>query len=316
MPTFSPTIAQRSERLAINPMVLDCRGHMLDCQPGHAAHVMGILNVTPDSFSDGGRYATVEAALRRADQMLQEGAAILDVGGESTRPSGSTYGAGSTTVTAEEEIDRVVPVIEAISREFPHAIISVDTYKGEVARAALRAGAHIVNDVTGLRQGVGTARAAADYSAPLVVMHSLGKPGEMPHEFEYEDVVDDVTSSLALAVQTAHDAGVEHVVVDPGFGFGKSVEDNLRLIAELNRFASLGCPLMVGVSRKSTIGVVLGSTDKPAPINERLYGSLGLTALAVMNGASIVRTHDVRPTVELLALLSAADSVTLREATV
>jgi dihydropteroate synthase len=275
---------------------------------------MGILNVTPDSFSDGGQFASVDAAVHRAGQMLEEGAAILDIGGESTRPRGKAYGAGATTVSAAEEIKRTVPVIEAVAREFPHAILSIDTYKGEVARAALRAGAHIVNDVTGLRHGIGTARAAADFSAPLVVMHALGRPGDMPHLRAYEDVVDEVAESLAESVRAARNAGVEHVVIDPGFGFGKSVEGNLQLIAELHRFVALGRPVLVGISRKSTVGTVLGSEDDPVPVGERLFGSLGLTALAAMKGASIVRTHDVRPTVDLLKALSAAEGVALREA--
>src|SRR5690606_21077715 len=172
-----------------DPFVRDCRRRVLDCRRG--AHVMGVLNVTPDSYSDGGRYATVDAALRRAEVMAGEGAAVIDVGGESTRPSGRAYGAGAAPVSAEEEVRRVVPVVEAIARRLPHVLISVDTYKGEVARAALRAGAHIVNDVTGLREGVGTARAAAAYGAPLVVMHALGRPGAMPHEHRYEDVVEE-----------------------------------------------------------------------------------------------------------------------------
>ena len=314
MPTFSSAIARRPERPAADPMVLDCRGRILDCRRGQPPHVMGILNVTPDSFSDGGRYASVDAALLRAEQMLEEGAVILDIGGESTRPRGKTYGAGATVLSAVEEIERTVPVIEALARDFPHAILSIDTYKGEVARAALRAGAHIVNDVTGLRHGIGTARAAADYGAPLVVMHALGKPGDMPHAHEYEDVVDEVAMSLADSVRAAQNAGVEHVVIDPGFGFGKSVEGNLQLIAELDRFAVLGRPVLVGISRKSTVGAVLGSQEEPIPVDERLFGSLGLTALAVMKGASIVRTHDVRPTVELLRVLSAAEGVALREA--
>ncbi len=313
MSALSSAIAASPERLAVDPMVLDCRGGMLDCHTHGTAHVMGILNVTPDSFSDGGRYATVDAALRRAEQMLVEGAAIIDIGGESTRPRGRTYGMGATTISAQEEIDRTAPVIEAIMQSLPHAIISIDTYKGEVARAALRLGAHMVNDVTGLRHGVGTASAAADFGAPLVVMHALGKPGDMPQEYDYEDVIDAVVESLAESVKTAEEAGVEHIVVDPGFGFGKSMRDNLRMVAEFERFAHLGRPVLIGVSRKSTVGALLGSLEKPAPPNDRLFGSLGLTAMAVMKGASIVRTHDVRPTVDLLMALSAAEGANVRE---
>ena len=287
---------------------LDCRGRALDVGPGRA-HVMGILNVTPDSFSDGGRYASVQAALDRAGQMAEEGAALLDVGGESTRPRGTAYGEGAAPVGLDEELGRVVPVVEAIARELPHVLISVDTYKGAVAREALRAGAHLVNDVTGLRDGVGTAAAAAAYGAPLVVMHAVGRPGEMPHEVPYDDVVASVTASLRRSVRRAEEAGVRDVVVDPGFGFGKSPAENLRLIAEVDRLAgALGRPVLVGVSRKSTVGVVLGSAAAPAPVDRRLYGSLGLAALAVVRGAAIVRAHDVRETVEVLATLTAAEA--------
>ncbi|HEX9953216.1 MAG TPA: dihydropteroate synthase, partial [Rubricoccaceae bacterium] len=164
---------------------LDCRGRALDCRPQHLggpAHVVGVLNVTPDSFSDGGRYTSVQAAVDRAAEMEREGATVVDVGGESTRPAGAAYGAGAAVVSVDEETDRVVPVVEAIARALPHLLISVDTSKGPVARAALRAGAHLVNDVRGLRGGTATAQAAADYGAPLVVMHSAGGPGAMPHE--------------------------------------------------------------------------------------------------------------------------------------
>ena len=297
-----------------DPLVLDCRGRLLDCRPGAGAHVMGILNVTPDSFSDGGRYTTVEAALRRADVMAEEGATLFDVGGESTRPRGTAYGAGAEPVSPDEEKRRVVPVIEALARRFPHVLISVDTYKGEVARAALAAGAHLVNDVTGVRDGIGTARAAADYGAPLIVMHALGQPGAMPHEHTYTDVVAEVAQSLTQSIRTAERTGVRDVIVDPGFGFGKSVDENLRLVAETERFAALGRPVLVGISRKSTVGIVLGSAEAPAPIQDRLFGTLGLTAMAVLRGASLVRTHDVRATVELLKALHAAEA-TRREAT-
>ena len=285
--------------------VLDCRGRPLDCSRG--AHVMGVLNVTPDSFSDGGRYTTVDAALARAAAMAEEGAAIIDVGGESTRPAGRAYGEGAAPVSAEEEARRVVPVVEALARRLPHVLISIDTYKGEVARAALRAGAHLVNDVTGLREGVGTARAAAEYGAPLVVMHALGRPGAMPHEHRYEDVVEAVAASLARSVRTAEAEGVRDVIVDPGFGFGKTAAENLRLVARVNRLRALGRPVLVGVSRKRSVGVALGSEAAPAPVGERLYGGLGLAALAVLRGASLVRTHDVRPTVELLRAIRAAE---------
>ena len=288
--------------------VLDCRGRPLDCRPGRA-HVMGILNVTPDSFSDGGRYAGVQAALARAREMAGQGAAILDVGGESTRPRGAAYGAGAEPVGLDEELERVVPVIEAIVREIPHVLVSIDTYKGAVAREALRAGAHLVNDVTGLRHGVGTAHAAADYGAPLVVMHAVGRPGEMPHVRASGDVVADVVASLAKSVARAEAAGVRDVLVDPGFGFGKTAADNLRLVAETDVLRQrLGRPVLVGASRKSTIGQVLGRGGSPAPVGERAFGSVGLAVLAAVRGASVLRVHDVRETVEALALVQAAEA--------
>ena len=250
--------------------LLDCRGRALDLS---RAHVMGVLNVTPDSFSDGGRYASVQAAVDRAGQMADGGARLVDVGGESTRP-------GAEAVGLDEELARVVPVVEAIARDLPHVLISVDTYKGAVARAALRAGAHLVNDVTGLRDGVGTAIAAAEYGAPLVVMHSLATTGGTASEGAYSDVVDDVIASLRRSVARAEAAGVRDVIVDPGFGFGKTPDQNLRLVAEVDRLgAALGRPVSVGVSRKSTVGVVLGTPGAPAPVSERLFGSLGLAAL-------------------------------------
>lgn len=285
-------------------LLLDCRGRRLDARPGRAL-VMGVLNVTPDSFSDGGHFLEPSAAIRRAEAMLEEGAAIIDVGGESSRPRGRTYGAGAAAVEASEEIRRVVPVVEALAARFPEAVISVDTHKPEVAEAALGAGAHMLNDVTGLRYGDGAARAAARVGAALVVMHSLGRPGAMPQEHHYADVVEEVRASLAASVRRAEAAGVASVVVDPGFGFGKTVAENLRLLAEAGRLLALGRPVLVGLSRKHTLGVVLGSAEAPAPVGERLFAALGATAAAVLAGASIVRTHDVRATAEMLRGLEA-----------
>jgi dihydropteroate synthase len=266
---------------------------------------VGILNVTPDSFSDGGRFTDLDAALLRVEQMLSEGAAIIDVGGESTRPRGQTYGAGASAVTEDEEMARVLPVVEAVAERFPEAIISLDSYKPPVAKAALGAGAHILNDVTGLRYDDGMARLAALHDAPLILMHSLGRPGGMPQEHRYADVTSEVAASLAESVARAQAAGAEQVVVDPGFGFGKSARENLRLINELEALQFPGCPVLVGISRKSTIGVVLGSQAEPAPVDERLFGTLGATAAAVMRGATLVRTHDVRATRQMIDVLLA-----------
>lgn len=266
---------------------------------------MGILNVTPDSFSDGGRYADPSDALRRVEMMLTEGAILIDVGGESSRPRGRVYGDGADAVGEDEEKRRVLPVVEAIAAHFPEALVSVDTYKGTVAEAALAAGAHIVNDITGLRYDDGTAQAAARYGAPLIVMHSLGRPGAMPHAHRYDDVVAEVRASLADSADTAEAVGVRDIVLDPGFGFGKTASENLRLIANTDAFLQLGRPILVGISRKSTIGAVLGSAEAPVPVDERLFGSLGATAVAVLGGASIVRTHDVRATADFLRVLTA-----------
>ncbi len=280
--------------------VLDCRGRLLDCRPGRSEgpQVMGILNVTPDSFSDGGRFLAKGDALRRAEAILKAGAAVIDVGGESTRP-------GADSVPADEERRRVLPVVEALAAHFPEALLSVDTYKPDVARAALEAGAHLINDVTGLRHRPETAEVCAAFGAPLVVMHSAGTPGALTRSRDYEDVVGEVEQSLAQSVRTAEAAGVRHVVADPGFGFGKTPEENVRPLARVDVLLALGRPVLVGVSRKSTIGTVLGTPDGPAPPHERLFGTLGATAVAVMRGASLVRTHDVRPTVEMLRVLAA-----------
>jgi dihydropteroate synthase len=302
-----PVAALIPDRFDARRFVLDCGGRPLDCRPGQpmGAHVMGILNVTPDSFSDGGQFLDAADAVARAEDMFEEGAAIIDVGGESTRPAGSVYGEGAAKVAREEELDRVLPVIEGIAERVPEALISIDTYKPDVARAALEAGAHIVNDITGLRHHPETAEVAAEYGAPLVVMHSLGRPGAMPHTHDYADVTSEVKASLETSLSTAEKAGVPHIIVDPGFGFGKTVAENLRLINQVNDFLALDRPVLIGISRKSTIGAVLGTVDEPAPIPERLYGSLGATAVAVLRGATLVRAHDVRPTVEMLRALGA-----------
>ncbi|MFP4227617.1 MAG: dihydropteroate synthase [Salinivenus sp.] len=294
VPSFSPD-AYPTDRF-----VLHCRGQRLDCRPGSptvgGAHVMGILNVTPDSFSDGGQYVAVEDAVSRAAEMLNAGAAIIDVGGESTRP-------GADPVSLAEERDRVVPAIQAITDAFPEAIVSIDTYKPEVARAALEAGAHLVNDVTGLRHFPETAEVAAAHDAPLILMHSAGEPGDLTSPRSYEDVTAEVRDELAHAIQTATAAGVDHVAVDPGFGFGKSTPENFRLLNEVDELLTLDRPVLIGVSRKSSIGEVLGSAEAPAPVDQRLHGSLGATAAGVMRGATLVRAHDVAATVEMLSVL-------------
>lgn len=284
-----------------NRFVLDCRGRILDCTPHatHGAHVMGVLNVTPDSFSDGGDYLYPDCALRRVETMATEGATLIDIGGASSRPRGSVYGAGAVLVPPETELQRVLPVVQAVTTRFPEVIISVDTYHADVAEAVLEAGAHLINDITGLRISTGVAEIAARFGAPLVVMHAVGDPGQMPHEVSHADVVGDVCDSLASSVQTARSAGVQHVIVDPGFGFGKTPRQNLELLDRIDALLSLDCPILIGVSRKSTIGWALGRRD----VHKRLYGALGATAVAVLRGASIVRTHDVGATVDMLRVM-------------
>jgi dihydropteroate synthase len=271
-------------------MLWRCRNRTIDLT---RPVVMGILNVTPDSFSDGGRYAALDAALERARQIVAEGAAIIDVGGQSTRP-------GALAVEAAVEIARVVPVIEAIAAGFDVAI-SIDTSKPAVMSAAVAAGACIINDVYALSEP--RARAvAAETAAGVCLMHMQGEPRTMQDSPHYNDVVAEVIEFLDHARRECIDAGVasDAIALDPGFGFGKNLEHNLTLLRELRRFAALQAPLLVGVSRKSVLGKILGKS-----VHDRLYGGLGLAALAVANGARIIRTHDVTPTVDALRSVSA-----------
>jgi dihydropteroate synthase len=255
--------------------------------------VMGILNVTPDSFSDGGRHASTEAALERAARIAGEGAAIIDVGGESTRP-------GAGAVDEAVEIARVVPVIEGIAATSDIAI-SVDTSKPKVMAAAVAAGACIVNDVYALRAPGARSWAAAS-KVGVCLMHMQGEPRTMQENPHYDDVVAEVCEFLAHERDACVEAGIapEAIALDPGIGFGKGLAHNLTLLRELPRLAALSAPLLVGVSRKSFIGRILGR-----PVDERLYGGLGLAALAVIKGARIIRTHDVAATRDAIGMVSA-----------
>jgi dihydropteroate synthase len=250
--------------------------------------VMGILNVTPDSFSDGGLHASLERALARARQMAGEGAAIIDIGGESTRP-------GAAPVTEAEELERVVPVIERLSREMD-VVLSVDTAKPAVMREACRAGAEMINDINALRAESAVAAAAAS-GAAVCLMHMQGEPRTMQQDPRYGDVVAEVHAFLQERIAACRAAGIplERMVADPGFGFGKRLEHNLALLGRLDAFADLGCPLLVGLSRKSMFGQLLGQ-----PVEGRLAGSLSAAVLAAWQGAHILRVHDVGPTVEAL----------------
>lgn len=258
---------------------------------------MGILNITPDSFSDGGNFLSVAAAAQRARAMAEEGAAIIDVGGESTRP-------GATPVSVQEELDRVLPVIEAIRAEMP-IIISIDTSKPEVMRSAVEAGAAFINDVYALR-AEGALQAAVEinrrYSVPVCLMHMQGMPRTMQQQPHYDDVAGEVRSFLAERVQQCVAAGIprECLLIDPGFGFGKSLAHNLTLLKHLETLAGVHQPLLVGLSRKSMIGALLGNE-----VSERLYGSIALAAIAVLKGAVLVRAHDVRATVDAVKMAAA-----------
>ena len=253
---------------------------------------MGILNVTPDSFSDGGRFEDVARALDHARAMLADGADIVDVGGESTRP-------GAAAVDEATEIARVLPVIEALARE--GALVSVDTMKPAVMRAALAAGAAMVNDVRAL-QAPGALEAVAASGAAVCLMHMRGTPASMQQAPEYGDVVAEVRDFLAARAQACEDAGIarERIVVDPGFGFGKTRAHNLELLDRLGELATLGYPVLAGWSRKSTLGAITGRGEE-----ERLAASVAAAVLAVERGASIVRVHDVRETVDAVAVAQA-----------
>ena len=282
---------------------LICRDQWLDCTNG--AVIMGILNVTPDSFYDGGKYISTSEALSRAEVMLEEGAAIIDVGGASSRPRGSVYGAGAERISDKCEIKRIVPVIKAIRQSFPEAIISADTFSSPVALRALDAGAHMINDVSGLQNGSTSAEYAAEVGAAYVVMHSVRHEGSLVHTADYSDVAIAVYESLTESAERAREAGVASIVIDPGFGFGKRHRDNLRLIKHLDLLMELQYPVLVGISRKNTVGQILSDNATPVPVHDRLFGSLGMAAVAVLQGAKIIRTHDVRETREMIQGLEA-----------
>ncbi len=257
--------------------------------------VMAILNVTPDSFSDGGNFFSIDDSLKQAEILIEEGADILDIGGESTRPN-------SARVSAEEEIRRVVPVIEAIAKCF-NVPISVDTSKAAVAEKAVEAGAEIVNDISGLRFDERIAEVAARTNAGLVLMHSRGEFELMHKQMPVENILREISESLKWSVEKANVYGVkkENIALDVGIGFSKTFEQNLELIAKLNQFCQefSGFPILIGTSRKSFIGKILGDVSN----NERLQGSLASAAIAVWNGANVVRVHDVKATVEMLKVV-------------
>jgi dihydropteroate synthase len=249
--------------------------------------IMGVLNVTPDSFSDGGKFLGVPAALRQALDMEAAGADLIDIGAESTRP-------GSREISAEEELRRLLPVLEQLRGKLKIPI-SIDTRKSAVADAALQAGAQIVNDVSGLRNDAAIARVAAKHNVPLILMHMRGVPQTMQRTSFARDVLKDVTQGLRKSVAIARRAGVRksQIVVDPGIGFGKSFAQNYELLRKLPELAKLGYALLVGTSRKGFLGKTLSSEGRPAPPEERIWGSAATVAASILGGAHIVRVHDV-----------------------
>ncbi|GIK34156.1 MAG: dihydropteroate synthase [Gammaproteobacteria bacterium] len=260
---------------------------------GEPPLVMGILNVTPDSFADAGRYSRLDAAVAHAEAMVAAGADIIDIGGESTRP-------GASLVAESAEIDRVVPVIRELARRTP-CLLSVDTSKPNVMRAAVDAGAGMINDVCALRRQ-GAEEMAAGLGVPICIMHMQGEPASMQAAPAYRDVVAEVKEFLVARVAACEAAGIPRgsLLIDPGFGFGKDLSHNLQLLRSLREFTALGLPVLVGLSRKSMIGALTGK-----PVGERLHGSVALAVYAALQGASVVRVHDVGPTVEALRVIGA-----------
>lgn len=257
-------------------------------------YIMGVLNVTPDSFSDGGKFYSFEAALEQGLKMASEGADIIDIGGESTRP-------GSESVSLEEELSRVIPVIKELSQR-TNLAISIDTYKAEVARQALDAGAHLINDISGLRFDPEMQKIASAYQVPLILMHIQGVPRNMQENPVYKDVIKEICEYLQENINLALKAGVkeENIIIDPGIGFGKTFEHNLTILKNLTKFKVLNKPILIGVSRKSFIGKILD-----LPVEERLEGSLAALAYAILQGANIVRVHDVKESMRVAGVIEA-----------
>jgi len=268
---------------------------------GERTRVMGILNITPDSFSDGGQFLARDRAVAHALLMFEEGADIVDIGGESTRPG------SEARVPEDEELRRVIPVIEQVRRERPDALLSIDTYKSAVARAAVEAGAEIVNDVSAFRWDANLAKTVAELKCGAVLMHMRGRPEEWRSLPPEENMVGRVMRDLAHWTQAALDAGLAHerIALDPGFGFGKNFEENYPLLARFQEFHQMGFPLLGGVSRKSFIGRALAQDGVDAPAGQRLHGSLAAMTACILKGAHIVRVHDVKPSVEAAGIADA-----------
>lgn len=266
-----------------------------DISLGERTCIMGVLNITPDSFSDGGKYLDKEKAVQRAMEMARGGADIIDIGGESSRP-------GAVSISAAEEIERVIPVVEALIGKI-EVPISVDTRKSEVAKEALSKGASFINDITALRADGDMAKVIADFDAGCILMHMKGDPGNMQDAPHYDDVIGEISAYLAESIKLAEDSGIDpgKIIIDPGIGFGKTLEHNLLILKNLERFKELDKPIMVGTSRKSFIGKLTGKEA-----DERIFGTAASIAAAILNGADIVRVHDVPQMREVSTI---ADSV-------
>ena len=255
--------------------------------------VMGVLNVTPDSFSDGGKYLDPEAAVKHAIEMENDGADIIDIGGQSTRP-------GSLEISLDEELKRVIPVIKEVVKTVKIPV-SVDTYRSVIANEALKYGAVIVNDISGFNFDKSMPKVIANHNATAVIMHIKGTPENMQTDIKYTDLIGEISAYFENASWTANVVGIKQIIIDPGIGFGKSTEQNLQIIKKLSSFKKLDSPIMVGVSRKSMIGKILGIDD----VNDRLEGTIALNTLALVNGANIIRVHDVREGVRTARMFDA-----------
>lgn len=271
-----------------NQTALSLRDKMLSLE---SPVVMGVLNVTPDSFSDGGKYNSVQQAINAVGAMVLEGASIIDIGGESTRP-------GAEPVSESEELNRVIPVLEKVLNRFPDIFFSVDTTKYSIAEESLKLGAHIINDISGLQKEPRLAELCATYQAGYVLMHSQGNPQTMQENPKYENVVEDIFAFLKERIEQIRQAGVSSIIVDPGIGFGKTLRHNLEIIKELKKFVTLNYPVLVGASRKSMIGKILDNR----PAEGRLAGTLAVHYHCLLNGAKILRVHDVQEAVDSIKI--------------
>jgi len=260
------------------------------------SYVMGILNTTPDSFSDGGEFLDINKALKRAEIMLEEGADFIDIGGESTRP-------GALKVSLDEELKRVIPVIEAIKREFPESIVSIDTYKSKVALEAVNCGADIINDISGLKFDSNMAKTVVEKRVPVIIMHIKGTPENMQKNPVYKNLLNEISDYFRESLNILKEKGgnAKNVIIDPGIGFGKTFEHNLTILNRLGEFKSFGCPLLIGASRKSFIGAILNKDNA----KERLFGSISAAVISAIKGAKIIRVHDVKETVEAIKVAEA-----------